>query len=111
MKLYEKHDSLRDRFEVLAFHDATAKTFEELDQRLKLVIEKRWGGKSLPFPILLDSTGATVKTFGIRAYPTNVLIDPEGRILHEQSEIRSRKERFVEFTPTVAGEYRRRGER
>lgn len=86
MKLYENHDSLRDRFEVLAFHDATAKTFEELDERLKLVIEKRWEGKPLPFPILLDSTGATVKAFGIRAYPTNILIDPEGRLVRGNAE-------------------------
>ena len=81
MKLYEKHEALRDKFEVLAFHDPRAKTFEELDEKLERIIEKRWDGKTLPFPILLDATGKTVKAFGIRGYPTNVLIDPEGRVV------------------------------
>ena len=86
MALYEKYDSLRDRFEVLAFHDATVKDFAELDERLKLVIEKRWDGESLPFPVLLDSTGTTIKTYGIRAYPTNLLLDPEGRVVKGNAE-------------------------
>lgn len=101
MKLYENHDSLRDRFEVLAFHDATVKDFAELDERLKLVSEKRWDGKSLPFPILLDSTGATVKTFGIRAYPTNVLIDPEGRVVKGNPE-ENLKRKLEELAETLA---------
>ena len=86
MAMYEEHEALRDRFEVLAFHDATAKSFEELDAKLARVIEKRWKGKTLPFPILLDSTGATVKAFGISAYPTTVLIDPEGKVVKGDGE-------------------------
>ena len=86
MKLHDKHESLRDHFEVLAFHDATAKNFAELDKKIKRVTETRWGGKALPFPILLDSTGATVKAFGIRAFPTNILIDPEGRLVRGNAE-------------------------
>ena len=34
------------------------------------------------------------------------LEDPEGRILAEESELVTRKKRFVRFTPDVAGEYR-----
>jgi len=86
MKLYDKHEPLRDHFEVLAFHDATAKSFEELDKKIQRVTETRWDGRTLPFPILLDATGATVKAFGIRAYPTNILIDPEGHLVRGNAE-------------------------
>ncbi len=86
MKFYEKHKADRDRYQILAFHDAKAKTFEELDEKLKPVIEKKWKGKSLPFPILLDASGATVKNYGIQAFPTLVLIDPEGRVVKGGSE-------------------------
>ena len=86
MALHDKYEALRDRFQVLAFHDATVKDFAELDQKLAPVIEKRWGGKALPFPILLDPTRATIRAFGISAYPTNMLIDPEGRVVKGNAE-------------------------
>ena len=49
-----------------------------LDEKLLPIIKRQWRGRTLPFPILLDSTGDTVKNFGIAAWPTSVLIDPEG---------------------------------
>ncbi len=79
--LYEAHRDHRDKFEILAFHDASAKSFEELDKKLEPIIKNTWGGKTLPFPILLDSTGATIREFGITAFPTTVLIDPEGKLV------------------------------
>ncbi len=78
---YEKHKDKRDKFEVFAFHDPAAKTFEELDKRLPGLREKYWKGKPLPFPILLDSTGETINGWGIRAFPTTVLIDPQGNLV------------------------------
>ncbi len=86
MEFYEKHKADRDRFEVLTFHDATAKSFAELDKKLKPIIEKTWQGKRLPFPILLDASGATVKRYGIQGFPTILLIDPEGRLVKGGSE-------------------------
>ena len=86
MEFHATHQADRDRFEILAFHDATAKTFAELDEKLKPVIEQRWQGKSLPFPILLDASGATVKRYGIQGYPTLILVDPEGRVVKGGSE-------------------------
>lgn len=65
----------------MAFHDATSKTFEELDGKMAPLVEKLWKGKALPFPILLDTTGKTLKEWNIRAFPTVVLIDPEGKIV------------------------------
>ena len=81
MEFQTAHEAQRDQFVVLAFHDQTAKSFAELDEKLKPVIEKQWKGKSLPFPILLDATATTVRAYGIQGYPTVLLIDPEGRIV------------------------------
>jgi hypothetical protein len=81
MKFYEAHAADRDRFEILAFHDAQAKDFATLDAKLKPISKQAWGGKMLPFPILLDATGETIKTWGVHAFPTVVLIDPQGRIV------------------------------
>src|SRR5438105_2441369 len=45
-----------------------------------------WNGKDLPFPILLDATGETIKTYEIRKFPTTILIDPEGKLVGEAGE-------------------------
>jgi hypothetical protein len=86
MDLYEAHKDHRDQFEILAFHDATAKSFAELDQKLERPKKSYWGGKDLPFPILLDDTGQTLKTYEIRAFPTTILINPEGKLVGEAGE-------------------------
>ena len=77
---YEKHAG-DDRFEIIAFHDASAKTLSELDQKLAPIKEKHWKGRDLPFPILMDSSGKTIKQFDVSAFPTVILIDPEGRLV------------------------------
>ncbi len=86
MDLYEAHKEHRDQFEILAFHDASAKTFAELDEKLKTPKKSYWHGKDLPFPILLDDTGETLKTYEIRAFPTTILIDPDGKLVGEAGE-------------------------
>ncbi|WP_148598338.1 peroxiredoxin family protein [Aquisphaera giovannonii] len=83
---YEDHAADRDKFEILAFHDATAKTFAELDPKMEPHIKGPWGGRPLPFPILMDSTGETVEKYGIRAFPTMLLIDPDGKLVGEATE-------------------------
>jgi hypothetical protein len=83
---YEDHKADRDKFEILAFHDARAKNSAELDSKLEPIIKNAWSGRPLPFPILLDSTGKTVEKYGIRAFPTMLLIDPEGRLVGEATE-------------------------
>lgn len=86
---YEKEKS--DRFEILAFHDASVKNFAELDEKLAAVKEKHWKGRDLPFPILLDESGETVKQYGIHAFPTTILIDPDGHLVGEATEVDLRK--------------------
>lgn len=81
--MYEDHADHRDKFEILAIHDEQAKTFEELDKKLEGVKKNYWQGKDLPFPVLLDAKGETNKLFGVRHYPTGILIDPEGKLVGE----------------------------
>ena len=86
---YEKEKS--DRFEILAFHDGSVKSFAELDETLATIKDKHWKGRDLPFPILLDATGETVKQYGIHGFPTTILIDPEGHLVGEASEVELKK--------------------
>ena len=81
MAFYDKYEAHRDKFEILAFHSASAKTFAELDAKMKPIVEKTWGGRELPFPILLDATGESLRRFSIKALGTHVLIDPSGRVV------------------------------
>ena len=81
MNFYETHKDKRDQFEILAFHDASVRDFQELDKHLKSIISSKWNGKMLPFPILLDSTRTTIKNYGIDSFPTAILIDPEGKVV------------------------------
>jgi hypothetical protein len=76
---YEKHKS--DRFEFVAFHDASVKDFAELDPKMDKLEAEHWKGRELPFPILLDATGKTIAQFGVHAFPTQILIDPEGKLV------------------------------
>jgi AhpC/TSA family protein len=83
VRFFDAHQDRKDDFAILAFHDESAPSFEELDQKLAPIIENRWKGRPLPFPILLDSSGETIETWGIHSFPTTVLIDPEGKIVGE----------------------------
>jgi hypothetical protein len=76
---YQQNKS--DRFEFIAFHDAQAKSFEELDPKMEALKKEHWQGRDLPFPILLDASGATIRRYGVRVFPTQILIDPEGRLV------------------------------
>ncbi len=84
--LYDAHAKDRDKFEILAFHDGTVKNFAELDEKTVPSRKRYWGGRDLPFPILLDATGQTIKTFDIHAFPTTILIDPEGKLVGHAGE-------------------------
>jgi len=76
---YERHKS--DRFEFVAFHDGTAKSFAELDPKLEKMEKEHWRGRKLPFPILLDASGETIRRFGVHGFPTQILIDPQGQLV------------------------------
>lgn len=81
MDFVEDHAVDRDKFVVLAVHDPQATDFAMLDEKLQPIIRRIWHGRSLSFPILLDTSGRMVKKYGIEGWPTAVLIDPEGRVV------------------------------
>ena len=81
MQLWDEYPDDRDKFAFLAFHDSRAKDFRELDEKLKPIVASTWGGRELPFPILLDATGETVREYGIHTWPTTILIDPAGNVV------------------------------
>jgi hypothetical protein len=85
ISLYEAHADHRDKFAVFAVHDQSVKSFAELDKKLPKIRDRFWQGKDLPFPVLLDASGNTEKLYGIRAHPTALLIDPDGRLVGESS--------------------------
>jgi thiol-disulfide isomerase/thioredoxin len=87
MKFYQEHPDLRDQFEIIAIHDESCKTFDELDKKLEenKTVEKAWGGQNLPFPVILDATGDMFKSYDIVRLPTLLLIDPEGHLVGESS--------------------------
>jgi len=84
--LYEAHKKDRDKFEIIAFHDGTVKDFADLDKKMESPKQKFWNGRDLPFPILLDATGQTIKDWGVDHFPTTLLIDPEGKLVDEAGE-------------------------
>jgi thiol-disulfide isomerase/thioredoxin len=81
MDFVEDHAADRDRFVVLAVHDPQAADFAMLDEKLEPIIRRVWRGRRIPFPILLDTSGQTVKDYAIEGWPTAVLIDPEGSVV------------------------------
>jgi len=83
-KFYEEHAADRDRFEILAICNTDqekALTSEAYVAKAAPVVEKVWNGKPLPFPVLIDGEGKTSGIYGIRSWPTVLLIDPEGRLV------------------------------
>ncbi|CAG0972146.1 hypothetical protein PLCT2_01414 [Planctomycetaceae bacterium] len=83
IKFWDAHEKDKDKFAIIAFHNPSkeAEDFAGLDKQLeKYGTLKKWG-KNLPFTVILDNSGQTIKDWGIQSYPTTVLIDPEGKIV------------------------------
>lgn len=85
MDFVDDHRADHDKFVVLCVHDPQATDFAMLDEKLEPIIRRTWRGRALPFPILLDTSGQFVEAYGIRSWPTAVLLDPEGRVVEVPS--------------------------
>jgi thiol-disulfide isomerase/thioredoxin len=84
VKFYEDHAAQRDQFEILAIcidYHGELKSIADVDRALKPIVTQVWGGKSLPFPILLDPTFKTWERFGLPGLGTVILIDPDGKLV------------------------------
>ena len=84
MKFYEEHAAERDRFEILAVcldPDGDLKSMADVDRKLEPIVKHVWGGKSIPFPVLLDSTFQTWERYGLPGVGVVLLIDPQGNLV------------------------------
>lgn len=84
MRFYEEHAAQRDQFEILSICidiDGELKSMADVDRALAPIEKHVWGGKALPFPILLDPTFKTWERFGLPGLGTVILIDPEGKLV------------------------------
>jgi hypothetical protein len=81
---YKAHGAERDRFEIIAIcaePGSEFKTLADVDQVLKPVITHVWGGRPLPFPVVLDNTFETLENWGAKASAEIHLIDPTGKLV------------------------------
>ena len=80
-RFYEQNREHLDTFEIVAIHEngvAGQITVEELKEKMTGLEKDKWSGTPLPFPVLLDRTGETIKSWGTVGYPTTAIIDPNG---------------------------------
>jgi thiol-disulfide isomerase/thioredoxin len=90
---------LRRKFEgrplaIVAMHDQSVQSRAEYDRKIDLPRQRVWGGRDLPFRVLLDrpdpkksedrdpeGTGMTVNRYGIEGFPTLFVIDQDGTMV------------------------------
>jgi thiol-disulfide isomerase/thioredoxin len=84
---------------IVALHDQSVQSRAEYDGKIARVRELLWGGRDLPFRVLLDrpdptkpddrtpeAAGTTIKRYGgIREFPTLFVIDRDGTIVGQVS--------------------------
>jgi len=101
-KLMELHDEFR-RFGVVfvAIHDTTVTTAEVLTSKLVEISAASWQDKELPFAVALDAgekSGATHAAYGIRQWPTTLLVGRDGELVGQFSpwgELRAQLRRML----------------
>lgn len=80
-KLHNKYE--RDGLVVLAIHDSSLKTLDEMNAKMDPVLLKVFNGNPPKIPMALDGAGANsvFDAYGIYAVPAVILIDQRGRIV------------------------------
>ena len=79
---------------IVAFHDQSVQSRAEYDRKIEMVRQRLWGGRDLPFRVVLDRPdptyrddpnvmghGATIRRYGVRGYPTLLVIDRDGTLV------------------------------
>lgn len=93
VKLYETYKD--QGLVVIAVHDDSVASIEEMDEKLKQIRVDLWDGKDLPFLVALDgggetpiegsnglvARGATTAAYGIQSFPTQILIGRDGNVI------------------------------
>ncbi len=83
IEIYDKFKDKRDKFEIVAYHSHSATVdLADSDKKLQTAITQYWGGKNLPFPVVLGSENdKTWKTWGVPDVRSFLLINPEGNLV------------------------------
>jgi hypothetical protein len=81
MNFAERHAAQRNRFAILTLHTEDVKDVPALERELAKLERTTWKGRRLSLPVLLDSTGRTMREWGVGALPTALLVDPQGMIV------------------------------
>ena len=83
-KFAEENKALADHFAILTFHQGQReKTLAECQGQFDRLKKDLWKIDKFPFPIVMDSTGETLTKLKVRAFPTCILIDPEGNLVSQ----------------------------
>ena len=73
--------------QVIAVHDNSVATIEEMDRKLEGIRKQDWNGRDLPFPVAIDGAGdgggPTTAAYGITSFPTTLIIDRDGKLIEE----------------------------
>ena len=83
-KFHEENRKHLDQFEIVAIHEngvAGPISLDELKAKIASLEKDKWSGKPLPFLVLFDRSGETIRTWGISAYPTIAIISPNGELM------------------------------
>ena len=79
---------LADRYKdkglvVIALHDNSVASVEEMDKEMESVVKHTWKGKPLGLPIGIDGKGgrSVFQEYGVHAVPTVLLIDADGKLV------------------------------
>lgn len=94
-ELMDLHDRFKDQgLIIIAVHDASAADIEDMNAKTAESKEGVWKGRDLPFLVALDGldkplppdikpygSGVTTEAYGISAFPTQVLIDRDGKVV------------------------------
>jgi thiol-disulfide isomerase/thioredoxin len=93
--LIDLYGEYRERgVEVVALHDDSVESVEELDEIVTKLVKNQWNGRKLPFPVLLDGggstqipgsvhsvNGATTAAYGVTSFPTTIVVDRKGHVV------------------------------
>ena len=95
---------------IIAIHDDSLGSTEELCKKLREISSKRWGGKGIPFPIVLDGGGetkiqgmdarvhgATTAAYGITMWPTKLLINSNGKLVGQFDNSKEDRKKLIEM--------------
>jgi thiol-disulfide isomerase/thioredoxin len=93
--LIDAHERFRGRpVVIIALHDQSVQSDDELKRRLSGVKRQLWNGRDLPFTVAFDrpdpavgagdsaiARGTTIARYNIRGFPTTLVIDQEGKVV------------------------------